>query len=263
MLVLAGTLLLCLAVPPGIYSALASPTWTSLFAISATPDPRLVAVAAIPLLAGFLLPATTAAPTDAAWSTLSLFALSRVLAGIESTALAVPARHLVPSLALLGMAAFGVLSCLTPPRSRIAGAHAVQACAAAFALGLAGEAGRIAGVLQISLLILSLTAIRIAPVRSTSASRVALAGLAGIPPFGLFAGLALTGLAAARTPWMLLPFIAALALNGWALLRHPDLPPAMAPATASRVGPAWIAIALALVLGLAPPAWIARMALIP
>jgi hypothetical protein len=252
MLVLAGILLLCLAVPPG-----AAPAWTSLVGAPAAPDPHLIAIAAIPLLAGFLLPATTATPTDAAWSTLFVLALSRALAAIEPTPLAAFARHVVPSLALLGMVAFGALTCIAPLHSRIAGARTVQACAAAFALGLAGVSGRIAGVLQISLLILSLAAVRIAPGRP--ASWVALAGLAGIPPFGLFAGLALTGLAAARAPWMLLPFIAALMLNGWALLRDRDLTRAMA----SQAGPAWIAIALTLLLGFTPAAWIARMALAP
>jgi hydrogenase-4 component F len=80
---------------------------------------------------------------------------------------------------------------------------------------------------------------------------VAMAGLAGVPPFGLFPGLALIlAAAAARSPWLLLPLGAGVAGIAGAVLTHL---PARRPAPAAALPLAWLPLALLLLLGFAMP----------
>ena len=124
-----------------------------------------------------------------------------------------------------------------------------QAGAVVFALGLNTPAGHFAAVVQCLLLVL--TRAGIAASGGTGWPRLAaMAGLAGVPPFGVFAGLLLIlSATAARAPLLLVPFLAGWAGIAWPLLR--DLPPA---AGKFRPDLAWLPLALALLFGLAMPA---------
>ncbi len=182
--------------------------------------------------AALILRMRDAAPADPLLLTLGLAALL-----VAALGLAVPAGQR-RTLALVGLA---------------------QGGAAVFAFGLGTEAGNLAGLLQLSLLTLTQCALLLA--RQGGLDRLAAyAGLAGLPPFGLFPSLALILLATtARLPWLLLPLGAGLAAVAWSvLLRLPaaQRPPAgkspagMSPAWAS---PAWLPLALLLIAGFALP----------
>jgi hydrogenase-4 component F len=85
---------------------------------------------------------------------------------------------------------------------------------------------------------------------------LASAGLAGLPPFGVFPGMALAILAVARqAPWILMALLPGLAALGWAaIVRLPT--PRIAPS--DRWSPAWIPMAAALLLGFCMPGPIAE-----
>jgi hypothetical protein len=123
-----------------------------------------------------------------------------------------------------------------------------QSGVALFAFGLGTAAGDLAGLLQLSLLALTRCAVLLA--RQDGLDRLAaVAGLAGLPPFGLFASLALILAATAtRAAWLVLPLGIGLAAVVWALL--PRLP------TGRRLlpSPAWLPLVLALLCGFAMPA---------
>lgn len=122
-----------------------------------------------------------------------------------------------------------------------------QAGAAVFAFGLGTDAGNLAGLLQLSLLALTQCALLLA--HEDGVDRLAaIAGLAGVPPFGLFPSLALILAATAnRLPWLLLPLGAGLAAVAWRLLlRLPNERRLLA-------SPAWIPLALLLIAGFAMP----------
>ena len=122
-----------------------------------------------------------------------------------------------------------------------------QGGAAVFAFGLGTDAGNFAGLLQLSLLALTQCALLLAP--EPGLDRVAaLAGLAGLPPFGLFPSLALILIATAQSlAWLLLPFGAGLAAIAWAVLLH------LPPERHLRASPAWVPLALLLLAGFAMP----------
>ncbi len=122
-----------------------------------------------------------------------------------------------------------------------------QGGAAVFAFGLGTEAGNLAGLLQLSFLALSQCALLLA--RRDGMDRLAaLAGLGGVPPFGLFPSLALILAAtAARTPWLLLPLGAGLAAIAWAVLLQ------LPPERRLLASPAWVPLALLLIAGFAMP----------
>jgi hypothetical protein len=121
-----------------------------------------------------------------------------------------------------------------------------------FAFGLGTPGGAFAGVVQLSFLALTQCALLLS--RPEGLDRLAaLAGLGGIPPFGLFASLALVlGATASAAPPLLVPLGGGLAAVGWAMLRR--LP-------AERrfyASPAWLPLALLLLCGFAMPAsWLA------
>ena len=122
-----------------------------------------------------------------------------------------------------------------------------QGGVAVFAFGLDTGGGSLAGLLQLSFLALTQCALLLAP-RGGLDRLAALAGLAGLPPFGLFPSLALIVAAtAARLPWLLLPLGTGLAAVGWAVLLQ--LP-------AERrllLSPAWLPLVLLLIAGFAMP----------
>jgi hypothetical protein len=143
--------------------------------------------------------------------------------------------------AALGLAARG------PQRRNLPLVGLAQGGAAVFAFGLGTGAGNLAGLLQLSFLALTQCTLLLA--RRDGLDRLAaLAGLGGLPPFGLFSSLALILAAtAARTPWLLLPLGAGLAATAWAMLLQLPAERRLLPS------PAWLPLALLLIAGFAMP----------
>ena len=141
---------------------------------------------------------------------------------------------------------------------------------AAFAFGLGGEA-TLAGLVLLTAATLATTAALslVAGPRALGLTFVAaLAALAGLPPFGLFAGYFLLAVATLRTlPWLMIPLGLGLAVAGWAVaMRLAGLgPPApdRGPGWTAQA-PAWLHLAALLILGLAATgplaAWLAAAA---
>jgi hydrogenase-4 component F len=190
----------------------------------------------------------------------ALVALRRVLAG-----------HAALGAPLLGL---GLLTLLLAALAARRQADARQALAmawhgqlgvVAFAFGLGGEAATFAGLLHLTLLLLTRAALALDAGR---AARIAgLAALAGLPPFGLFASSFLIVTATARqAPLLAVPLLLGLGLSAWALAaRIAELRPAPSSAAA---GPGDVVALLLLAtgagLGLAMPApavaWFTGMA---
>lgn len=152
-----------------------------------------------------------------------------------------------PLLLAAGLAGL-VLS--TIPRSLTAERGAVlgQIGLAAAAIGLGNAEGAFAALILLILLTLTDAASRL----TDRTHPLALLGLAGLPPLGTFAGLALVLPAiAGHAPWLLLICLPCLATSGWRLIRR---------ATNRRAGPwtlralGWLPIAAVLILGLLMPA---------
>jgi hypothetical protein len=119
---------------------------------------------------------------------------------------------LAAGLAGLALAAIAART-LTAERGAVLG----QIGLAAAAIGLGTQDSAFAALILLVLLTLSDAATRL----SDRARPVALLGLAGIPPLGTFAGLALVLPAiAAHASWMLLICLPAIALFGWRLIRQ-------------------------------------------
>ena len=126
-----------------------------------------------------------------------------------------------------------------------------QSGVAVFAFGLGTTEASLAGLLHLTLLALTLSAVMLS--RQGGLDRVAsLAGLAGLPPFGLFPSLALILAATAVcSSWLLLPLVAGLALLGWPVLA--SLPPLRPAPGHWQRRLAWIPLLLLLVAGFAMP----------
>ena len=159
---------------------------------------------------------------------------------------------------------------------------------AAFAFGLGGPAGALAGMLHLCghalLKPAAFFAIgRAAQLRASQAMgdiggmarthpalgwglALAMAGLAGLPPFALLASEFLMAATAGRqAPWLLAAFLPGLFVAALAVLAAmqrlcfgPSTLPAQ-PAGAATLGPLWAQLALAAVLGLALPAPLAAL----
>jgi hypothetical protein len=117
------------------------------------------------------------------------------------------------------------------------------------AFGIGGPEMRFAGLLHLTLLVLSRCALLLSS--DVGADRVAsVAGLSGLPPLGVFPSLALILFGTAiGMPWLLVPLVAGLVAIGWTSATH--LPQ---DATRVRRSAAWVPLACALVLGIATPA---------
>ena len=126
-----------------------------------------------------------------------------------------------------------------------------QGAAAAAAFGLGGPEATFAGLVQVILLVLASAAADLAA-RPGAERAIVAAGLAGLPPFGCFPGLALIVLATAhRLPWLLLPLGAGLGMIGWATILQLPPPRWTGPLT---LAPVWIPLGLALLVGWFLPA---------
>lgn len=126
-----------------------------------------------------------------------------------------------------------------------------QAGVVGMAFGLGTTEAVFAGAVLLILLVLCQAACLLARVGGLAAP-LAAASMAGLPPFGLFPGLALTVIATARySPWLLVPLLPGAAALGWAVIvRLPT--PGIAPN--DRWSPAWLPLAAALLVGLFMPA---------
>jgi hypothetical protein len=176
-------------------------------------------------------------------------------------------------LVLLGLAT-PLLAALGPRppdrRGAVALAGAAQCGVAAVAFGVGGTAAVTAGLLHLTLLVLTLAAARLAEDvsgRPAALTRAAsLAALAALPPFGLFGSAYLVAAAViGRMPWLALPLGVGLLLNTRLMLAH-IAAPGPAATTRSPIAPllpAWVLLALVLGLGLFPAPilpWFAAMA---
>jgi hydrogenase-4 component F len=126
-----------------------------------------------------------------------------------------------------------------------------QAGVALFAFGLGVPAASVAALVNLVLLSLTQSGLLLAS-EGSLAQRAAAAGLAGVPPFGIFPAVALViAETASRLPWMLLPLAAALGLLVWSSLTQ------LAGVGAARSLPrrpyAWAPLLLALLVGFAMP----------
>jgi len=121
-----------------------------------------------------------------------------------------------------------------------------QAGAIGVAFGLRTPDATFAGLMLAILLVLNEAARTLAK-RGGLVGLLAAAGSGGLPPFGLFPGLALVILAVAQhAPWLLLALLPGLAALGWAVVvRLPS--PVFAPS--DRWSAAWIPLAAALLVG--------------
>lgn len=140
----------------------------------------------------------------------------------------------------IALSALAVCAVGLARRRSIAALYLAQTSTAAIALCLGTPDGRFAALALLTLLILTRTATRVAPV-----TPLANAALAGGPPLGVFPGLVLVTLAlAGQNPWLLLPVGAAfvpilLSIRPGPISVHPSL--------------AWLPFGLALLAGYGAP----------
>ena len=168
---------------------------------------------------------------------------------------------------LTGVSIAGLLCCAPallsgPSRHRITLTRLSHAALIGLAVGLADPQGRFAAAVMLILLIVTDTAVVLARTGAAGgmAAATATAGLAGIPPFGMFPGLVLLALAAAgAAPWLLLPIglgVAAILIAG-----TPHRLPAVGRMRLPSL--AWVPLGLALAFSYAAPeplvSWIASI----
>jgi hypothetical protein len=128
-----------------------------------------------------------------------------------------------------------------------------QACMAGLAIATAQPDGRFAAAVLLILLSLTRTASRAA---GEPAALLSIAGLAGLPPFGVFPGLVLVALTvSSHTPWLLPPL--GLALIPVLLAGLPRRLPSV-PLRAALQSIAWLPLALAALFGLFAPMELVR-----
>jgi hypothetical protein len=257
----------------------------------------LAAVSAHPLLtaAGLTLATTAALAPDvrAAWyrvplagAALGLVLFGSVLPGAPLTAgcgllglaaLAVAAPVLLPLLPLLALRFAGpeliavglaaALACggavvLWPSdKTRMAWIAAGQAAIVGVVFGMLSSDSVFTGLFLAVLLVLAQATQQLAK-GSGLTGLLASAGSAGLPPVGVFPGLALTILVAGNErPWLLVPLLAAWAAMGWAAVARLPMPRVEA---SDRWSAAWVPLALALLMGFVLPspvlAWLHALA---
>ena len=190
-----------------------------------------------------------AAPTDA-----MLIGLGLATALVCGAVLLMRPRWLMRSLGVMRSGA----------RNRLTLLHIAQTGIGVFAFGLGTAEALFAGLITLLLLTVTWTAVEVS--NAGKAERlVAVGGLAGLPPFGVWPGLVLIVLATAhRSVWLLLALSLALGLIAWATIAR--LPPrrwTRAPVPAL----AWVPLAATVLLGLAMPdavtAWLRTLTMVP
>ena len=227
-------------------------------------DAVLAFIAAGLILFGMLLPAT---PPVAAPSLLGAFSL---FSGLAMVAAVVPDLAVVLVVLMLrlanqaawppevqaiaaGIALIALLACairlINPVRlHRVALLQLAQASIAALSISIGQAEGRFAALVLLVLLILSRSATRFNGRPDVS---LAIAGLGGIPPLGVFPGLVLVVLTiSAQDPWLLLGVGAALVPIVLASTPRPRPELSPRPISPSTV---WLPLLLAVVAGYFAP----------
>ncbi len=210
------------------------------------------ALAGLAPMQGWLAPAGRGAGPGAALLVTALLPLAALLAlARAAAAVAAHPAGVEPGGMLLALGLLSLAAAVPAWRRAPSAASGLLGSGlAACAFGLGGVEAAQAGLL----LLASTPLLRGAATLGEGARRPALAALAGLPPFMPFlAGVLLLGEAAARGPWLLLPFLlllVAAAASGLAALRRV---PESAPAEGWRATPSWLLLAGALGLALAMP----------
>jgi hypothetical protein len=160
------------------------------------------------------------------------------------------ASFVLTSVAAAGLLACALLLVAGPPRRRIAPLRLAQAALAALAIGLDDPQGRFAAAVVLILLMLTDAAVVMSRPGGGLAEAAARAGLAGIPPLGVFPGIALLLLAAGSlAPWLLPPI--GLGLAAMIVAGTPSRPRHTGSAWMRSV--AWAPLGVALAFGYAAP----------
>lgn len=206
------------------------------------------------------------------------FASGCALLGLATLAVAAPVllpilpllalRHAGPELVALGLVSVvgcGVGLLLWPsPRSYVPWIALGQAGVVGAVFGLQSPDATFVGLVLAMLLVLSQAARALAAGEGLT-PLLSSAGLAGLPPFGVFPGLALAIAAVAKqAPWLLLALLPGLAALGWASIVRL---PAPRIAASDRLSLAWIPLAAAALIGWFLPgpvaAWLHALATEP
>lgn len=297
-LALFGVVLLYLAVLPVLGPGAAALRWTAL--ADAAPQARgaLLTLGFVFLLIGYgthaalaplhawlpevqsAAPAPVAALLIGAMPNVALIAILRTRALLAASTDALAPGPPLMALGLLSLL-LGAFSLWRQHDAKRSFAFAIigQSGVAAFAFGLGGIAATFAALLHLTLLTLVKVALphgfdSVAPRRDlrTLTHAAGIAALAAMPPFGLFTSTFLIlSETARRLPWLLPPLGIGLAVSVWALatrlsaiLPTPKSAADAIPAPLATLAPAWLALALVLLLGLAMPgaavAWFTDMA---
>ncbi len=203
------------------------------------------------LLFGAIVPVSPVAP---GCTVLGLAALAVAVPALLPVLPLLAARYAGPELVAVGLVA--VMGCggwtiLRPARrSYVPWIALGQAGVVVLAFGLTGSQATFAGLVLSALLVLSQVARNLAT-GDGLAALLASAGLAGLPPFGMFPGIAMVLAAVAgSSPWLLAPLLAGVAALGFASIR--GLPPPR-PAAADRWSAAWVPLLAVLLIGWCMP----------
>jgi hypothetical protein len=211
---------------------------------------------------GLILFGTLMAPSRVAagCALLGLGTLAAVVPETLIVMLSVAARLSVlarPETIALGVAALlagsAVLLLRPGQRGHLVLVGVGQGGVVAMAFGLGSPDSLFAGLVLLVLLAISQISVGMAREGGGDAL-VAAAGLAGLPPLGVFPGVALVVVATAeRGPSLLLPLLAGLGAMGWVVIsRLPSFRAARL--SLGQISPAWFPVAVALLIGFFLPA---------
>jgi hydrogenase-4 component F len=277
-----GTLLLYLAAVPALGDGLDALRWSALGPAAARCDGTVLSLAFVLLLLGYgglaglaplqgwLLEAQ-AAPValggvlGGAVPSVALLVILRLRGVLDGNPQAVAPGALIMALGLAAVLLSGVgLWRARPERRWLALSSVGQHGVVAFAFGLGGAAATLAGLVHLTAHGLAKAAAFQAP-QGRVTRWMAIAAVAGLPPFGVFGSLVLLLQQTVRHGlWLAALLGVGVAAGAWALMAR--LP---APADAAEAGwpasiGAWACLAGALLLGLAMPAavgdWFLAMA---
>ncbi len=235
----------------------AAPDWNALLAPGGNPAALTLALPMLVLGLGVLAASPGAGPFFATLPLAALALLARVRDGVLAHPQAVAPG---PLLMLIGLAtlAGGAALLWRKDAALLPTAVVAQGGAALVGLGL-GSPAALPHLALFSLAASAVAASRAGQGRLITAAGLAL--LAGLPPVGLFAStVALLVAAFARAPAVALLLAAGLVVVACAILRQVPIALAGAGSASHRAGPpgpplagAWVALAAALLLGLALP----------
>jgi hydrogenase-4 component F len=266
-----GTLLLYLAATPALGTGWDALRWSALTPAAARFDGTVLSLAFVLLLLGYgglaalvplqawlleaqAAPAVLTGVLGNAVPGVALLLILRLRGVLNGNPQAVPPGGLMMALGLAAVLLAGVgLWRLRGERRWLALSSVGQNGVVAFAFGLGGAAATMAGLVHLTAH--SLAKAAAFQTGSGRAARwVAVAAVAGLPPFGLFGSLVLILQQTVRHGlWLAVLLGAGIAIGAWAMMvRLPSPEVAASPAWSASAG-AWACLAGALLLGLAMP----------